>query len=43
MIEHFVQNIGALFAAENGEKNAAAKNRIDEAGRVARQHPAIAG
>ena len=43
MIEHFVQDIGRLFAAEDGKKNAAAENRIDEPGGVARQQPAIAG
>ena len=43
MIEHFVQNIGSLFACEDGEEDAAAEHRVDESCRVAREHPAIAG
>src|SRR6476659_8148436 len=42
MIKHFVQSVGAFFTAEHCKKNAAAKNRIDESGGVARKQPAIA-
>ena len=42
MIEHDVENVGALFAREEGEENAAAENRIDESGGVAGEHPAVA-
>ena len=41
MIEHFVQNIGRLLAGEDGKKDAAAENRINETGRIAREQPAI--
>src|SRR5207245_10675758 len=42
MIENFVQSVGALFAAENGQENAAAENWIDETGSVTGEQPAIA-
>src|SRR6478672_2287269 len=42
MIEHFVQSVGAFFAAENRKENAAAKNRVDESGGVACKYPPIA-
>src|SRR6478672_1190279 len=42
MIEHFVQSVGAFFTAEHRKKNAAAKNRVDKSGGVAREQPAIA-
>ena len=42
MIEHDVEDVGALFAREEGEENAAAENRIDESGGVAGEHPAVA-
>ena len=40
MIEHDVEDVGALFAGEEREEDAAAENRIDETGGVAREHPA---
>ena len=42
MIQRFVQSIGALFTAEDSQKNAAAKDWIDETGGIACQQPAIA-
>src|SRR4029077_9135392 len=42
MVEHFVQRIGAFFAAEHRKKNAAAENRVDKSGGVACKQPAIA-
>src|SRR6516164_998934 len=42
VVEHFVQRIGTLFAAEHRKKNAAAKNGIDESGGIACKHPVIA-
>jgi len=39
--EHFVQNIGCLLAGEDGKENAAAKDRINETGRVTREQPTI--
>ena len=42
MIEHFVQSVGAFFAAENRKENATAENRVDESGGVACKQPAIA-
>src|SRR5262249_14999096 len=41
-IEHFVKRIGSEFAAEHGEKNAAAKNWIDEPRGIACKQPAVA-
>ena len=41
VIEHFVQNIGCLLASEDGKKNTAAKDRINETGRITREQPAI--
>src|SRR5690349_7991337 len=41
VIEHFVQNIGRLFAGEDGKKNAAAEDWINETGRITREQPAI--
>ena len=43
MIEHDIEDVGALFAREEGEENAAAENRIDETGGVAREQPAVTG
>ena len=42
VVENFVQSVGALFAAENGQENAAAENWIDETGSVTSEQPAIA-
>src|SRR5260370_7291205 len=42
MIQHFVQSIGALFTAEDSEKNAATKDWIDKSGSIACEQPAIA-
>src|SRR6266550_6360305 len=40
-LKHFVQNICASFAAEHCEKDAAAKDGIDEPGGIARKQPAV--
>src|ERR1043166_5944027 len=42
VIEHVIENIGALFAAEDGQKHAAAKNRIDEPSSVTGEQPPVA-
>src|SRR5262245_18417299 len=42
VIEHFIQRVSTLFAAEHSKKNAAAEDRIYKSGGVACQHPAIA-
>src|SRR5437879_2585544 len=42
VVENFVQSVGALFAAENGQENAAAENWIDETSSVTGEQPAIA-
>ena len=41
MIEHDIEDVGALFAREEGKENAAAENRVDESGGVAGEHPAV--
>ena len=41
VIEHFIQRISALFATEHSQKNAAAKNGIDESGGIACKQPSI--
>src|SRR5262249_53306513 len=41
VVENFIQSIGAFFAAENREKDAAAKNRIDKSGGIACKQPAV--
>ena len=35
MIEHDIEDVGALFAREEGKENAAAENRVNESGGVA--------
>src|SRR5438552_8828015 len=40
-LKNFVQNICASFAAEHCEKDAAAKDGIDEPGGIARKQPAV--
>src|SRR5213083_127928 len=40
--ENFVESVGALFTAEHGEENPAAKNRIDKACGIACKQPAVA-
>ena len=43
MVEHNVKSVGTIFAGEEGKKNTAAENRIDETRRITCEHPAITG
>src|SRR5580704_6122761 len=43
LTQYPVERVGRFFAGENGDENAAAPNRVDEAGGIPCQHPTVTG